>query len=458
MLPIRFSNLVPIDLAYLSAYLKNRGHHVYVKDFNAECPAKNDSDSVYWSIERNQIDFLEKKKSMIEKFSEEVLDFSPDVVGMSVWDAQRVFSLAMASMLKRQKQDIKVVFGGPTCSYWQRGREWIKDEFVDCVISGEGEVTFAEFIETKVAGTKALPGCIIKNDDRIIFGGWRKEIEDLDSIPFPDYSQFSFDKYLLFNTYPIVLTRGCGWNCSFCTSRTVWRKLRSRSPENVFAEIKYCLQKYSINKFFSCDHSTNSDMNLLSRLCDLILEHGVEIEEISAFGQVKPGMTDKKFLEKLKKAGFTSWGIGIQSGSDRVLRSMRRPHTSEMIEQTLKAIHESGIKLFVDFIVGYPTETEKDFKQTLEFVSKIVGYIENISVMPYCDIGANDLQFHPERYGIYALNTGSNSWESESCTPAIREKRYQIFQEHLLSLGISNRRSEQDRVYMELRMQGLNPR
>ncbi|MCX5693889.1 MAG: radical SAM protein [Candidatus Omnitrophica bacterium] len=445
--PVRFASLLPIDIAYLSAYLKMRGHEVYAHDFNVEIPVINDCDNAFWGDTNNQEEFFNKNKQIVERWIQHILDFSPDVVGISVWEAQLYFSLQLARMIKAKKKEVKVVFGGPWCSHMIAPLNHIIGDGVDYIVYGEGEATLAEIVESgNFKG--AITGCRRWIDGEVIDGGWREEISNLDSLPFPDYTPFSFNKYLI-SAYPILLGRGCNWNCSFCTHRLVWQRFRYRSAENIFKEIQHCFSQYPfVKRFQSCDHSMNANMTQLLQLCDLIIAGNIKIEEFGGYGQVNPRMLEDKVILKLKQAGFNSWGIGIQSGSDRILKSMRRPYTAAQAEKMLEIMHRLGVSSAIDFIIGYPDETEEDFGQTLEFATRVGKYVTNISIAPHCLVGGNDLALYPEKYGIYALNKeeGGCAWESSANTPAVRFLRYQTMLNHLALQGISSQYSDTDRA------------
>ncbi|MDD5130007.1 MAG: radical SAM protein [Candidatus Omnitrophica bacterium] len=442
--PVRFSNLPPIDIAYLSAYLKKRGHEVYLHDFNVEIPVSDDCDTDIWCDLGNQERLFNKNKHIVEAWVQQILDFAPDVVGFSVWHSQLYFSLQIAQMVKARNKDIKVVFGGPWCSYMGSSLSYVIGDGVDYIVYGEGEATLSEIVESENS-KRAIAGCFRRIDGEIVDGGWREEIGDLDLLPFPDYAHFDFNKYLL-SAYPILLGRGCTWNCSFCTRRSVWRNFRYRSPENIFEEMRHCFSRYPfMKKFQSCDHAMNANMPQLLRLCDLIIGENIHIEEFSGFGQVNPLMLQEEVMLKLKRAGFNSWGIGVQSGSDRILKSMKRPYTAAQAERMLEVMYRAGVLVTIDFIIGYPEETEEDFKLTSEFTARVGKYVTNISVCPHCFVGGNDLALHPERYGIYALNKAQDTWESAANTPAIRRRRYQCLMKQLAVQGVAHQHANADR-------------
>lgn len=442
--PVRFASLLPIDIAYLSAYLKRRGHEVYIHDFNVEIPVVNDSDTTFWGQLNNQQEFFNENKNKAEKWVENILDFAPDVVGMSIWETQLYFSLQVASMIKAKRKDIKIVFGGPWCSTMGTSLNHLIGGGVDYIVYGEGEATLTEIVESGDFNG-AISGCRRKVGGEIVDGGWRQEIPELDSLPFPDYTPFNFDKYLL-PAYPILFSRGCNWNCSFCTHRCVWRGFRCRSPENILKEMQYCFSRYPfMRKFQSCDHAMNANMTQLLQLCDLIIAGNIQVVFFGGFGQVNPQMQEEEVILKLQRAGFNGWSIGVQSGSDRILKSMRRPYTAAQAEKMLETMHRLGVASVIDFIIGYPEETEEDFGQTLEFTTRVGKYVDNISVCPHCYLGGNDLALYPEKYGIYALNRGGDTWESVANTPAIRLRRYQTMIDHLAAQGVSHQHAVNDR-------------
>lgn len=447
--PVRFANFPPIDISYLSAYLKNSGHQVYVYDFNMELPVSNDCDCGFWNQEENQKRLFNENKTKIDTWIKDILDFSPDIVGISVWPTQLYFSFEFAKMIKDKRKETKIVFGGPWCSPIPQALRMIEHWCIDYVVLGEGEMTLSEIIKA-LDSKRPISGCFKKINGDILDGGWRRETMELDFIPFPDYDHADFSKYLFNTTYPILFNRGCSWNCSFCMHRTTWKNFRSRSPENILAEIQHCFSKYPfITGFYSCDHSMNSNISLLSKLCDLIIKHNIRNIKFTGFGQVSSYMIDQDFLKKLKTAGFSEWGIGIQTGSDRILKSMNRPHTAAEAETMLRKMYNQGMDLFIDFIIGYPEETESDFQESMEFAYRVRKYIKNISIAPYCTISNNDLEYNFKKYGIYKLNdSGLDSWESMNSTPAIRARRYKIMMDHLASLGISSRYSDQDREHV----------
>ena len=124
-----------------------------------------------------------------------------------------------------QNRKIKIVFGGPVCSFAHEKKLMMDNADIDYIVLGEGEETLAEIAGSLDSGG-AIPGCIRRIDDEIIHGDPRPQIDCLDELPFPDYDHFDFNSYMHRTTFPILFTRGCAWNCTFCISPYIWKQFK----------------------------------------------------------------------------------------------------------------------------------------------------------------------------------------------------------------------------------------
>lgn len=429
--PVLFARQVPISIAYLAAYLKDRGHEVQARDLNIEIQVSNDSDDRFWSDYSHCADFFISRRNLFEESIEKILNFSPKVVGFSVWSSTVYFALKMAEMIKERNKNILIVFGGFWCSGVRE--ELMLNNAVDIVVYGEGEATLADIVEN-CDNNKQIPGCLIKYNGEIKDGGNRKEIDNLDSLPFPDLSFFPLDKYLFKNHAPISFSRGCDWRCSFCITNFQWKEIRRRSADNIKDEIACRLEQFSDLKGFEvCDPSINTDMNLLNNLCDLIIKNNIKVS-FNGYAQIKRGMTPD-FLRKLKEAGFPALGFGMESGSNRVLNIMRRPYTTELAERVIKDAYNSGIKVILGFIVGMPGEQEEDFQGTLNFIKRVKNYVQHVSnANEFTIMRGSYVACYPERFSI--IYNGANTWETDETSFQTRKRRVEIFNDFVESLGL----------------------
>ncbi len=431
--PVLFARMAPISIAYLAAHLKHRGHEVQARDLNIEISVSNDSDDPFWSEYSHCSDFFIGHKNLFEESVERILNFSPKVAGFSVWASTAYFALKMAEMIKERNKNILTVFGG----FWCTGarEELILNDAVDIVVYGEGELTLTDIVED-CDSKKQIPGCLIKYNGEIKDGGNRKEIDNLDNLPFPDLSFFPLDKYLFKNHAPISFGRGCDWRCSFCITNSQWKARRIRSAENIKNEVIYRLRQFpDLEAFEVCDPSINTDVNLLNNLCDLIIKNNIKTSFNGCYAQIKPGMTPE-FLRKLKEAAFPALCFGMESGSNRILNIMRRPYTTELAERVIKDAHNAGIKVILGFIVGMPGETEEDFQGTLDFIKRVKNYVQFVSdANEFTIMRGTYVACNPEKFGII-YNDGAKTWETNETSLQTRRKRVEIFNDFVESLGI----------------------
>ncbi len=427
--PVLFARQAPISIAYLAAYLKHRGHEVRAWDLNTEISISNDSDNQFWEKNSHCSDFFENNISLFKIWAEKILNFDPRIVGFSIWDTTEYFAIKMAEMLKERNKNILIVFGGFFCTLSKK--EFILNDVVDAVVYGEGELTLADIVEN-YDHKKAIQGCFIKYNGEIKDCGPREEIGDLNKLPFPDLSCFPLEKYLCEYSPPISFSRGCDWKCSFCITNCQWRKLRVRSAENICNEIMCRLEEFpKLMTFQVCDPSINSDMNLLTNLCDFIIKNTIKAI-FHGFAQIKPQMTPE-LLKKLRKAGFQAFVYGVESGSKIILNKMRRPYTPELAERVIKDTYNAGIEVILGFIVGFPGETEEDFRDTLSFIKRIKDHVTIISSPNECWVDSTYIASHPEEFGIIYRN----NWEISDVGKKIRKERVKEVNDFVKSLGIS---------------------
>ncbi|MHA1371292.1 MAG: B12-binding domain-containing radical SAM protein, partial [Promethearchaeota archaeon] len=228
-----------LGLAMIAAVLKEAGHDVHIIDATAE---------------RLNIYRLEKR----------VLKINPDVIGITTNIAFARKAYLTGKWFKKKHPRFKVMFGGPWATV--RYDFLLKNGAADYVVIGEGERTVVELfdaIEGKV-GLDRVKGIAYRDDSRIIKTPPRELIEDLDSLPFPAWELFPppnkyFNKTSGKRFYPICTSRGCPLGCIHCSKIVHGYKLRTRSIENIIAELKYLKKKFNMNGIIVTDDNFNYD-------------------------------------------------------------------------------------------------------------------------------------------------------------------------------------------------------
>lgn len=436
--PVLFKRCPLIGLGYLSGYLKSKGYDVDIFDLNTMVEIQDEGREDRWNDKLFVEKYILGNTGLLEALADKVLESNAEIFGFSIWRSTKYLSLAIARMIKQKDKSKLIVFGGPECSF--SGRELIADESVDMLVIGEGEETFFEIAQAYKKDKKAglCRGALIKNNGEIIDCGFRPEIDNLDSIPFSDFSGFSLDRYYLPETLPITFYRGCSRRCVFCNCSVIWKKYRSRSAGNIYSEMENKKRAYSnLRRFEVDDTALNLDLKVISQLCDLIISNGLSIDW-GGSAIIRPDM-DSGLLKKIARAGCKNLAYGLESGSQDVVDRMGKSFKVADAERVIRDTYNAGMQVDLNIVIGFPNETECDFQQTVEFIKRNREFITFVSFPSECWVGNQTyLHMHPEEFGV-KLNSGGHSWESQDGmnTHRIREERVRVFCDFVDSLGLS---------------------
>jgi ribosomal peptide maturation radical SAM protein 1 len=299
-----------------------------------------------------------------------VLEGSPRIVGFTDAFAQQTAALALARRVKQERPETSILFGGANCE-GVMGREIVRQfPFVDAAVSGEGDRIFQPLVRRLLAGETAddLPGLYTRGNAALDGPpSTAPRIEDMDSLPYPDYDDF-FAQWeaseACRDLSPLVLfetSRGCWWgtahHCTFCGLNGSTMTHRSKSPERAFAELHYLADRYPGRFLLAVD-------NILDwRYLDtLIPELARAPRRLDLFFALKANLR-KEQLRALRDAGVGKIQPGIESLSDPVLRLMRKGETGLQNIQLLKWCRELGLQPTWNFLWGFPGEPIEEYER-----------------------------------------------------------------------------------------------
>lgn len=345
--------IFPLGIPYISASLKHAGYNVSTLNLNhSEGLIK---------------DILEKK----------IREADIDVVFTGGLSAQFSAVKIIVDSIKEIDPNLLVVVGGGLISAEPEvAMEAL--EHVDFGVIGEGEITCTELCKALENKTdiNEVDGLIFhdpKGSYNYIVTNSRKEIKDLDTLPWPDYEGFDYEKNLssatgLFSfgskrmAY-VISSRSCPFNCTFCF-HTSGKKYRQRSIENLFNELDYLISKYNIDEICIADELFAQDINRLRRFCEKITNYHVTWNASFRVDNVTAEM-----ISLIKGTNCCSWmGFGLESADNRILKSMRKNITIEQIESALNLCHGSGIPVQGNFIFGDIEETVESAEKSLHWL------------------------------------------------------------------------------------------
>ncbi len=358
-----------IGLGYVAAALRKVGHEIKILN----CIPTSFSLSV---IDHDFTRFGMTDKQILS----EIRSFGPDIVGISCMftsyarDAHNV-----ARIVKEYKRDIFVIFGGTHSTTFYE--EVIKDDNVDLVVRGEGEITACEAAERfkNKTGFDGVLGAVYRIDGKVKIEEPRQFIENLDNIPFPAWDLMTediaeFERENLKNKFlmrkpvgHIITSRGCPNECYFSSDKLICgRRWRARSAKNVVDEIEFLRNVYGFAEIHFDDDNCSVSKQRMHEICDEILKRKIKIKLATPTGIALAGL-DREILVKMKSAGFYRLCFGIETGSQESQKIIKKRINLDKAKDVITIANKLGYWTSATFIFGFPHDTEKDIRYTIEF-------------------------------------------------------------------------------------------
>jgi len=376
--PIRLSakpNNIPYGLATVASALIRQGFDVEIFDVNALRPSKDE--------------IIDTLKNM-----------HWDIVGLSGLITTIEFQKWLVAELKLMHPEAPVVSGGGLATSCP---EMLFEETqVDITVIGEGEQTMPELCRAIEARTdfNGIPGIHFRQNNRIIQNEPRRNIQNLDDIPFPAWDLLPMDIYLknpiwgdvasnssgfrkdikVTRSMNIISSRGCPYSCNYCYHLFGRSKFRFRSAQNVIDEIEILVDRYGVDFIGFVDDNMMASEERLLEFCDLMEKKRFPVTW-GCHGRVtsaKPVV-----LKGMAEVGCVWIGYGIESGSQKILDAMNKRAIVEQAKQAIIHTRDAGIYPNTTFIFGYPGETEHTVQQTIDFKKEMGIECGSFFATPY---------------------------------------------------------------------------
>ncbi len=285
---------------------------------------------------------LESQKPTIEAVRQ-VLTQDVDVLLISAYSMYR--NVCQAICADAQAKGIPVVAGGPMFSVPEIAEAWLAVSGISGVFAGEPDGDLPEIIEAVLSGRDGHIAGLYISSPR----GMRPPLTDLDSVPFPDYSDFPWERYPN-KIVPMMTGRGCGWGvCTFCSDvyTTSGRSFRSRSPGNVLDEMTHQAATHETKIFTFLDLKLNSDLDVWR--C-LISDAQKAVPDCEWTASLHVNVTGENGLSldelmRARSAGLSRITTGLESGSQRILNSMAKGTNPKALSQFVRHAWKAGISV-----------------------------------------------------------------------------------------------------------------
>lgn len=412
----------PAGASLVKAAIVKAGHECKIFDFNAELEKEfmQDRESLVpidnWFL--NHSFYSEKIFTTVlnlsKKWVGQVMEYNPSDVGISVfsYNSQRA-TLLLATLLKCARPDLSIFMGGAGLNTDNNfGPFCMQQNIMDCWIRGEGELSVPAYLE----GNLDHPG---------INGRPPRQIDKIDDLEFPDYSDYELATYTNKKgliALPITGSRGCVRACTFCDIASMWPKYKYRSGQSIAKEIKTQVARYNARAFRFTDSLINGSMKAFRDMTHELSEFRMEMPEEERFiwdshfiVRSRKQMPPEDFV-KMAESGAGTLLIGVESGSPSVRDHMKKGYTDEDLHYSLGEIFKNNIKVRFLMIIGYPTETVEDFQQTLRFFDRYAEYgrkglVEEVNLGLTLNLLPNTpLYDKADEFGLETTKDHINDW------------------------------------------------
>lgn len=409
--------------AILKAEVEKHGFKASTYDFNLKYRKLLKSEPNNYSILRNFFSYNAKasqNNEIVTNFINECIEdifkkFNIRFLGISIfaYTCQRAGEL-IASAVKKKNPSIKIFMGGQGLgtSGIKANKNYAIDlkarGIINDYISSEGEISVVKYLQN------------ILNYTGINTNNWI-QAENLDQFQYPNYSDYNLSEY---DQKKIMITgsRGCVRRCTFCDIHTHWKKFVFRSGESIVDEIIYQHKKHNVTNFGFTDSLVNGSMKAYRDFVSKLAKYNKTLtNKITWSGQFIIRGINQMNAEDWKNtalSGANGLAIGVESGSEKIRNDMEKKFSDRDMDEFLEQAYINNVKLTLLMLVGYPTETLKDFELTIKFFKKYQKYLKIISrvtlgttlgILPgtrLLSMFENDIDVnHGENFWTYKKNT-----------------------------------------------------
>lgn len=391
---------------------------------------------------------------LAEHFMDLLQREQPGVLGLSVYEGTLPASLFAAKRTKNTYPHIKIVMGGgifaeqlsagsPNWDFFLQ-----KTPYIDKIIIGEGENLFFKYLKGELPESQRIYTLKDINMQTL----------DLSSAPLPDFSDFEIRSYPYLAAYT---SRSCPFQCKFCSETVQWGKYRKKQARQIVKELEELYKKYESQLVLMGDSLLNPVITEMAR--ELIKEDLSIYWDGYLRADKEVGDHDHTLL--WRRAGFYRARLGIESGSPKILELMGKRTTPLQVKKAVSSLAFAGTKTTTYWVLGFPGETEQDFKETLDLITELRNDLYEAWCSPfyYYPTGqVNSNAWGNKNKLLYPENAKAmlmiQTW-IQDCQPS-REETYQRmyrFVQHCKHLGVPNPFSLHEIYEADQRWRKLHP-
>ncbi len=374
--------VIPYGLLYLASSIKEEGHDVSIIDLCLD-------------------------KISDEELMSKIYKYQPDVVGFGAITPGYQNLIRLTIKIRSQFQDILLIAGGIIASV---SRLLITKANIDLVVLKEGEIVIKNILKAinENRSFSNIRGIAYRGEN----GNYNEnpheiQIANIDDIPIPPYPLIDVKRYCasvsdymdMFNwkgilaraeidkikskgnyLIPIISSRGCTHQCSFCYRHM--KGIRQFSPRYIIEQIKYLQREYDIHFFQFIDELTNVTKKWCHEFCDLLDSENMNITYV--INGARASNVDEYILRRFKETGCIKIGFGYETGSQKILEYIDKGISKEKNYEVGKLLKKVGLYDAAQIVIGFPPESPETIRETIEFLKSLIPISPSINyILPF---------------------------------------------------------------------------
>jgi anaerobic magnesium-protoporphyrin IX monomethyl ester cyclase len=384
----------PLGLAYIAGALEAAGERIAVVDAVASAPQ---------SVRRYFKGYL------IGLSFDEIAERIPvgvDFIGITVVFTHEWPAVVCAiEAIKRRHPDVPIVLGGEHVS--SMPEFCLRTSLADALVLGEGEETVVELLHAlrNQEPLDGIDGIAYRTADDVVVNPRRQRAANIDDIKWPAWHFFSLDTYhehrwmggmySSTKSVPILATRGCPYQCTYCSAPNMWTpRWIPRDPAKVADEIQYYVENFGARNFPFQDLTAIIRRDWIVDFCHQLLDRGLNITWQMPTG-TRSEAIDAEVAELLRRTGMISMAYAPESGSEETRRLIKKKMKTDRLLQSMRAAVAEGLNVSVFLVIGFPHDTRDHLRENFAFLDLIA------------DVGITDIAV-----GFYMALPGTQIFDS----------------------------------------------
>lgn len=362
---LSYDHNMPLGLVCVATYLERKGFSVEILDSYAE-----------------NIGVL----SIIDRIFAK--DNIPKIIGLNASSPNIHIVHKIASYLSRVRKDIKIICGGPHASL--ATEHTLSTGDIDYVIAGEGEISFSRLVQAllddNLNEASKIPGVFAKISGQVT-AKKDQEILDLSKLPLPNFDALPLNRYFNVKRRIYIHTsRGCAFNCIYCSVPRCWGKEVREIPINILIQqISELLKRYNPSEVQIVDDNfSHKNGKLIKVFCNGILEHGLKFRWKC---QVRSDQLNSEIVELMAKAGCFEVDMGIESGNKKIQQYIRKKLNLQKTLEVISLLYNNKIFTKAFLMLGFPEESYYQITHTINYAIELkkkgLSDIAFFPVMPF---------------------------------------------------------------------------